>query len=214
MVLEAPEVVARIRVFRVDERLDFLDVNRATFDERAARDRSATNRHEIERLGTFSNCAVGPMPRQRSQTAGLRHPYGTEICRTQQPCPSRDRIEHRLNVGRRTAYHLQDLGRRRLALEQGTRLIEQPRVLERDAHAGSDRTEQADVRVAVGVLAHMVVEDDDPQHALAALDRYAECRDRGVGARHRPETHRLELRARAAHDRFARLQQSLPHPTL
>jgi hypothetical protein len=51
-----------------------------------------------------------------------------------------------------------------VSVSRPLRLDEQPRVLERDAHARRDRLDQPDVRVAKRVLALVVREVDEPRH--------------------------------------------------
>ena len=69
----------------------------------------------------------------------------------------RDAVHHGREVERRliVAAHL---GQRRVSLRAPLRLVEQPRVLERDPHARRDRRKQPHVGVAEGVLALVVLE--------------------------------------------------------
>ena len=77
-----------------------------------------------------------------------------------------DRVVDALDVelGRERGLHAVDdrqLGGALLGLlEQPLRLVEEARVLQRDAHARGDRAEQAHLRLAEGVLALVVLEDD------------------------------------------------------
>jgi hypothetical protein len=73
-------------------------------------------------------------------------------------------VEHRRNVGRRAADHAQDLGGRSLPLERFLRLVEEPRVLDRDHRLIGERLQQRDL--LLGELAHDVAADED--HADAS----------------------------------------------
>jgi hypothetical protein len=94
------------------------------------------------------------------------------------------------------------------------RLVEQTRVLERDAHARRHRAQHADIDLAVRVLAHVVLEDDDAEHAVAAEDRHEHHRLALVGARYRNQAERTRLGRRVDDDRLARLQHRLPRAAL
>ena len=70
-----------------------------------------------------------------------------------------------------------ELRRALLALpEQTLRLVEQPRVFERDAHAVRERLQQAYVRVAERVLALRVDQTDQPSSLIAADQRHVHSR--------------------------------------
>ena len=58
-------------------------------------------------------------------------------------------------------------------LEQALRLVEEARVLQRDAHARGDGRQQPHLRLAERVLALVVLERDAAQHAVARDDRHA-----------------------------------------
>ncbi len=79
-----------------------------------------------------------------------------------------------------------ELGRALLALlEQALRLVEEPRVLQRDAHAVGERLQQAHVRIAVRVLALRVGQADEPARLVADDQRYVHRRLLVRGARER-----------------------------
>ena len=69
-------------------------------------------------------------------------------------------------------------------LQQPLRFVEQASVLERGAHRRADGGEHAQVGLAVGMLALVVLDDDEAQHALGAVDRRGEQRVGPVGARY------------------------------
>jgi hypothetical protein len=94
------------------------------------------------------------------------------------------------------------------------RLVEQARVLEGDAHARRHRAQHADVDLAVRVLAHVVLEHDDAEHAVAAEDRHEHHRLALVGARNRDQAERTRLGRCVHDDRLARLQHRLPRAAL
>ncbi len=56
-------------------------------------------------------------------------------------------------------------------LQQMLRLVEEARVLERDAHARGDRAEQAYLSLAERVFALVVLDDDRSEHTVTADDR-------------------------------------------
>ncbi len=90
-----------------------------------------------------------------------------------------DEIDDRLEIELRGepllhAVDDRELGGALLALlEQALRLVEEARVLERDAHARRDGRKQAHLGFAEGVLALVVLQDDRAEHAVAAEDRDA-----------------------------------------
>ena len=67
-------------------------------------------------------------------------------------------------------------------LEQALRLVEQARVLERDAHARGHRREQAHLGLAIGVFALVVLQVDRAEHAVTTEDRDLHRRLALVGA--------------------------------
>ena len=87
-----------------------------------------------------------------------------------------DAVHHQRQVERRrqVAADLRERGGFALAplglLQQPLRLVEQARVLERDAHAGDDRLEQPDLALAERVLALEALDDDDADDAFGGDD--------------------------------------------
>ena len=67
-------------------------------------------------------------------------------------------------------------------LQQALRLVEQARVLERDAHAGDDRLQQPDLARAERVLALEAFDDDDADDAFVGDDLHRQARKRALGA--------------------------------
>ena len=78
-------------------------------------------------------------------------------------------------------------------LQQPLRLAEQPRTLQRHAHAGRHRAEQPDFRRAERVLALEVLDVDRAEHPIVAQDRHANHAKRLVGARHYRQAPRAHL---------------------
>ncbi len=72
-------------------------------------------------------------------------------------------------------------------LEQPLRLVEQARVLQRDAERRGHRRQQAQLGLAIGVFALVVFHRQQAQHAVAADDRNCDARQALVGARHHHE---------------------------
>src|SRR5215468_10065694 len=66
-------------------------------------------------------------------------------------CMLRDRIQHRLNIGRRTCNDAQNLTRRGLLLQRLLEFLEQPDILDCDHRLISESFDQSDL--AVGELA-------------------------------------------------------------
>ena len=85
----------------------------------------------------------------------------------------RDGVEHRLHVRRRLGDDLQNVCRRRLALQRLLRLVEQPRVLHRDLRLPGEALRDGDltVRERPYFLAHQV---DDPDDRAGFAQRHAE----------------------------------------
>ena len=119
-----------------------------------------------------------------------------------------DELVDRLHVEarRKTFLHAVDdrqfRGPLLLGLEQALRLVEQPRVLQRDAHRRRDRLQQADVRLAEIILALEAFDGNVSYHHVAGNDR--DLRDRlGLfGARHQQHTELARDFGRAAEDRL------------
>ena len=98
-----------------------------------------------------------------------------------------DEVDDRLEVELRGHALLDAVDDRELGgallgfLQQPLRLVEQARVLERDAHARGDGAEQPHLGLAVGVLALVVLQHDRAEHAIARDDRHEHARLRRVG---------------------------------
>src|SRR5262245_50091723 len=71
-----------------------------------------------------------------------------------------DRIEHRLNVGRRTGDDPEDIARRRLLLKRLLRLVEQSYVLDGDHGLIGEGPQKLDVRIRERVDLWMRKADD------------------------------------------------------
>ncbi|HEY4956276.1 MAG TPA: hypothetical protein VII31_00555, partial [Caldimonas sp.] len=94
----------------------------------------------------------------------------------------RDGVEHRLHVRRRAGDDLEDVGGGGLALQRLLRLVEQPDVLERHAHAGGDGLEQAHLGRAEGAFALEALQRDDAQQPRGGEKRDHGGRQALVGA--------------------------------
>ena len=70
-------------------------------------------------------------------------------------------------------------------LQQALRLVEQARVLQRDAHRRGDRLEQAHFGLAERMLALVILELQAAQHAIAGDDLHVDEGEALVGAFHR-----------------------------
>ena len=84
---------------------------------------------------------------------------------------TRDAIHHRRQVERRGDVAA-DFGERGGLARTALRLVEQSRVLERDAHAVGQRLQQPHVRIAEGVLVLHVHQADDPARLVARDQRH------------------------------------------
>ena len=130
------------------------------------------------------------------------------------PDPLADELDDRLEVellGERLADLVDDreLGGALVRLgQQPLRLVEQPRVLEGDAHARR-RASPSNRSSALGerVLAPMLVEDDDADHPVAGQDRDAQPR---LGAQRRSSIAPSAIRSSAA-CRCAAVGRSVDH---
>ena len=88
---------------------------------------------------------------------------------------ARDAVHHRGEVERRRDV-APDFGERRGLARAALRLVEEARVLERDAHAVGERLQQAHVRVAERVLALHVDQVDQPARLVARDQRHEDRR--------------------------------------
>ena len=104
-----------------------------------------------------------------------------------------------------------ELGGTLLALlEQALRLVEEARVLQRDAHARGHGIQQPDFGFAERVLALVVLEDDRAEHPVAAQNRDEHRRLTVVGAWNDTDAQRGRLGLVVHHERLARCGQPLP----
>ena len=139
-------------------------------DLRAARAHWVRAPQDLEHLG-------GDVVRRQMQLLAIEPMQDTEACVAQLLGASDDRIEHRLDVGRRAADDPQDVGRRGLLLQGlgevgvlGLQLAEQSHVLDSDDGLIGERLEQRDLGVGKG-------------SRLGAVD--IDGADRGPGLQHR-----------------------------
>ena len=100
-----------------------------------------------------------------------------------------DAVHHGGEVERRRQVAA-DLGQRRGLARAALRLVEEPRVLQPHAHARGHRREQADLCLAEGILAPVVLHDDRAEHAVAAENGNEDRRMRGIGAGNVDDAHR------------------------
>jgi hypothetical protein len=113
--------------------------------------------------------------------------------------PALDAVDHR------------ELGGALLCLlQEALRLVEQPRVLQRDAHACRDRADQAHVAFAERVLALVILEHDRPQHAVAPDDGNEDSGLAGIRTRYDLDPLGSSLVTIAEHDRLARAHHARP----
>ena len=126
-----------------------------------------------------------------------------------------DEVDHRLQVELTRESLLDAVDHRQLGvallrfLEQPLRLVEQPGVLERDAHTRSHRREKTGIGRVEGVLVLVVLHDDATEQAVAADDRHGHARQARVGSRDDADAQRVRLGPRVDDERLALLES--PH---
>jgi hypothetical protein len=134
--------LANVGVFALDQREDVVDVQQPALEEGPSDDRGATQRQLV--LAAEARTELG----HRAQlVARDEQPDAAAFRFAQQPGALGDGAQHRLHVRRRSADHLQHLGRRRLPLERLLGLVEQPRVLDRDHRLVGEGAQQLDFLV-------------------------------------------------------------------
>ena len=128
----------------------------------------------------------GPVARHGAQLPVDDQPDAAAVRAAQDAGALRHRVEHRLHVGRRLADHAQDLGGRRLPLQRLLRLVEQPRVLDRDHRLVRERLRERDLLV-VEAPGGRAKDRDAADGAAVAQQRHEQAglvpqRDREVAA--------------------------------
>ena len=135
--------LAHVGVLGVDERNDVLDMQQPALEERTPADRRAAQRQLVLACrGRARSSAIA-----RSLSPGDEQPHAAAFRLAEQPGALGDGVQHRLHVGRRSADHLQHLGRRGLPLERLLGLVEQAHVLDRDHRLVGEGREQLDLLV-------------------------------------------------------------------
>ena len=119
-------------------------MNRLPVQHGAARQRVAVDR---QRVDVAHRVRRRPLRRQQAEHVAVGQVHRRDRRVAQAGGALRDRLEHRLHVGRRARDHAQDFADRRLLLERFLRFVEQAHVLDRDRRLVGEGLHQRDLLV-------------------------------------------------------------------